>query len=424
MSLITNTFIFYLFLVTNINFIFTNSNLRVLGVVELIRHGARAPLISFNDIHKNLYFGTRRTQLTINGCRQHLLLGRWIRRRYIECENDKLLSRDINPKEVNIISSPLQRTIFSAASHILGVYPKAIIKLNYHGNEEFRNDDIPPIFDYKLDKRDGMEININVVDNEKDSVFRPNLCRRKGSNKLLKNDFVDKVKFFKIDPKDIKESIEDINKHYGEFFEHSHFNKKNYYTVKTLTILLKVLRPYKYHSRLKFHLKPKTQQTITKAILNRLYGYRINESIPKKLLASHLILLISDFLRNRYQNKISDKLLVLSGHDSNIINLLVNILDKEYLSKKIINSVTSLDDRNFLIPPLASSLLFELIQVKGNDKLWIRIVYNGENITEGFALEVKKLGKYDLLDYNDFNQLLKSRIHDEFENMNCSKTIN
>ncbi len=418
------SFLFYLLLLTNITLINTSSNIKVLGVVELIRHGARAPLITFNEKAKNLFFGTKRSQLTINGYRQHLLLGRWIKRRYVDGDVFKLISEKDIPKQVKIMSSPVQRTIFSAAAHVMGLYPDSIIKYSFEGQSDYKTDDIPPIEGYKEDTRDGSEVKISVLDNEKDTMFRVNLCKRIGSNTLIRKEYKNDIVFFNITNYELKSAIDDVNKTYGKYFIKSHFDYKNFYKVKTLNIMLKVLRPYEYHSDMKLRLKRETLETITKAILNRLYGYRLKETKYKKLLSSHMLDTISTFFSQKINNPNSvEKFILLSAHDSNIINVFVNLFSEEFLTKKILNSVSDKKDKAFLVPPLASSLLFELIQVNGDKNYWVRIIYNGENITNGFASEIKKFGKYDLLNFQDFKNLLNSRIDSSYKMLNCSKTL-
>ena len=418
------SFLFYLFLLTNITIIHTSSNIKVLGVVELIRHGARAPLITFNERAKNIFFGTKRSQLTINGYRQHLLLGRWIRRRYVDGDVYKLVSKAKLPNQVEILSSPVQRTIFSAAAHVMGLYPDAIIKYTFDGQSDYKTDDIPPIEGYSADKRDGDEINIKVLDNEQDTMFRVNLCKRVGSDILIRKEYRNDIVFYKIDKHELKDAIDDVNKTYGKYFIKSHFDDKNFYNVKTLNVMLKVLRPYEYHSDMKLRLKRETLETITKAILNRLYGYRLEETKYKKLLASHMLDVLSTFFRQKTVDPNSEKkFILLSGHDSNIINVFVNIFSVDFLTKKILNSVNDKKDKAFLVPPLASSLLFELIQVNGDNDYWVRVVYNGESITDGFISNVKNYGKYYLISFKDFINLLRSRIDTSYKKMNCSKPL-
>jgi hypothetical protein len=187
--------------------------------------------------------------------------------------------------------------------------------------------------------------------------------------------------------------------------------------------MLKVLRPYEYHSDLRLKLKHATLATITKAMLNRLYGYRLRESQGKKLLASNMLDILSNFFGPKIPYP-TGSLFIMSGHDSNIINVLANILDREFLENKIQSALTNKADKNFLIPPLASSLIFELVQVGKDPKLWVRVVYNGEAIKDGFARAIRRKEKHEeFLDFEDFNKLLKERVDTDYKLMNCSKTI-
>ncbi|MFM7851679.1 MAG: hypothetical protein ACKO96_07095, partial [Flammeovirgaceae bacterium] len=63
-----------------------------MGAFELVRHGARTPLIK--ESHSELYFGTQRSQLTINGFRQHFLLGKWIKKRYMSNKYNSFLTEE------------------------------------------------------------------------------------------------------------------------------------------------------------------------------------------------------------------------------------------------------------------------------------------------------------------------------------------
>jgi hypothetical protein len=165
-------------IVTNTN----QTNLSVIGVFEIIRHGARTPLQKGDT--SNFYIGTMRSQLTINGFRQHLLLGRWIRDRYIEGKQYKLFKKDFDELDlssIEIISSHRQRSIFSSASHLLGMFPNAIIKLNLEGHIEIRNDDVPPIKNFEYDPRDGREVTINVLNGRRDNMFKAAYCKKEKS---------------------------------------------------------------------------------------------------------------------------------------------------------------------------------------------------------------------------------------------------
>jgi len=102
-----------------------NAKAILISVVELNRHGARTPK-KFTEKQKVLFFGSQNMQLTINGFHQEQNLGLHIRERYIN--NLKFLSPKYNPEEFTIISSPTQRTVFSAAAFLTGLYPDYTVK--------------------------------------------------------------------------------------------------------------------------------------------------------------------------------------------------------------------------------------------------------------------------------------------------------
>ena len=90
-------------------------------VLEIWRHGARAPL-------QNKYsqeFKVDTEMLTASGRRQHYLIGRFLRDRYID--RMKFLSPTFKHNEVHVTSTHIARTIESARSHMLGFYPTVYI---------------------------------------------------------------------------------------------------------------------------------------------------------------------------------------------------------------------------------------------------------------------------------------------------------
>ena len=158
----------YLSFLLLLHFIFICES-ELIGVVELIRHGARTPM-SLEESNAKLYFGSRKGQLTFNGFRQHVLLGRWLRRRYVNGEVGRLFSGLDRSEELKVYSSPRERTIFSATAHISGLFPNSYTKLVYD-NQELKNDDTPPLKGFRIDKEYGREISINVLDYKKDFIF-------------------------------------------------------------------------------------------------------------------------------------------------------------------------------------------------------------------------------------------------------------
>lgn len=86
-------------------------------VMEICRHGARAPLT--DELSKNFTVGTGK--LTPSGMRQHYLLGRFLRKKYID--DMKFLSPTYKREELHVSSTHIERTVESARSHLLGLYP-------------------------------------------------------------------------------------------------------------------------------------------------------------------------------------------------------------------------------------------------------------------------------------------------------------
>ena len=400
---------------------------KVLGVVEIFRHGARAPKTNFSSGPK-LYFGSKRSQLTINGFRQQILLGRWLRRRYIYGDSYKLLSESsLKQNEFIIYSSPTQRAIFSSSAHLLGFLPQTTIKINFLGQQEVKTNDIPPITNFKL-RKSYKEIVVNVVDPNNDSMFKPQVCRRKESMLNLIEE-INKKDIFSISQKELKFAIDDILEKYGEFYENKTFHKEfledgNKYSSLTLTNLVDVLRQYKYHNNIEFDdlkLDSISLVALKKNRLNYFYNHRLDDSLGKKLYVSHMFSLIEEFFEKKLKNNTEVKMIMFSGHDNNIVDVISNLLDSNFLRNIIFKAVKSRKDYYFVVPPLASSIVIELVKVEGHELPFIKFLYNGDEITSHFAQHLEYEEDLGLLSYKGFMKLLSSRISDEFRSLKCNK---
>lgn len=86
-------------------------------VIETFRHGAREPLTDFWNAKEFKSKG----ELTPVGMRQHYVLGQLLRLEYIE--NLNFLTPTYNATELYVYSTNVNRTIISAMSQLLGLYP-------------------------------------------------------------------------------------------------------------------------------------------------------------------------------------------------------------------------------------------------------------------------------------------------------------
>jgi len=98
---------------------FISTRAELVQVIQLARHGARAPN-SFDYIPNQ--YPVDKGELTSLGLVQQYFLGQEMRKRFIENEN--FLSENFDPSEVVIKSSWKNRTVWSALSFTNGLYPQ------------------------------------------------------------------------------------------------------------------------------------------------------------------------------------------------------------------------------------------------------------------------------------------------------------
>ncbi|KAL6421287.1 hypothetical protein ACFW04_011891 [Cataglyphis niger] len=85
----------------------------------LYRHGDRTPVGRYkNDPYNETSWPVPYGQLTNLGKHQHLLLGRWLRKRY-----SHLLSNIYTPYDIYVLSTDVDRTLMSAEANLAGLYP-------------------------------------------------------------------------------------------------------------------------------------------------------------------------------------------------------------------------------------------------------------------------------------------------------------
>lgn len=161
----------FIFLLVNIMQLYLlNSKAILLSVFQINRHGARTPK-HFEERQKKLFFGSQNMQLTINGFRQEQMLGSFIKEKYVE--KLKFLSPEYLPDEFCLISSPTQRTIFSAAGFLSGLYPNFVVKnkyINFSSNNGVnlqKNNNIKNIVEKNSNNGNNTVGNSEIVKNEK-----------------------------------------------------------------------------------------------------------------------------------------------------------------------------------------------------------------------------------------------------------------
>ncbi|CAF1270061.1 unnamed protein product [Rotaria sordida] len=98
----------------------------LVGTHIIYRHGDRSPILSYPEsIVDEFFWPNGFGQLTLRGQLQQIRLGQYFRERYSELLNSTYVA-----SEVTIRSTDNDRTLMSAYSNLLGLYPTSKEKLD------------------------------------------------------------------------------------------------------------------------------------------------------------------------------------------------------------------------------------------------------------------------------------------------------
>ena len=363
-------FFFLLFIIIKIE----SKTKTLLCIVEFNRHGARtSKSLSSKTLSK--VFGSNMI-LTPNGFRQHELLGQYMRQRFIT--NEKFIKEKYDENQFEIFSTPIQRTMQSAIGFIHGFYPNSIVKMNYQESSELsqviNNDTIP----LNIDSFKYEEVPINVFSKSND-IFHRIQCNYKGE------DLDDKIKG---EVQKYKNGIYDLSKmnftniaiELGKFLnvdppEDSNDEENGKY----LEDLEKYLQSFLYHYG-KTLDDPNLSKEIVKVIrmkmINKKYFYRVEDSKYLRMLTSETFIQILKRFEQSIYDPLATKYTIYSAHDSNLMNIITNLIQNEKLLEYTKKAIDDQDIFDFLFPPYASSILFELYSF-GDDYI-VKINYNGK----------------------------------------------
>jgi len=194
------------------------------------------------------------------------------------------------------------------------------------------------------------------------------------------------------------------------------------------------MRPIQYHFDNKFfNITSSTNKLFNKLQLSKWYSTRLVDSQYTRLLASPML---SDFvghLDNFIMGKNPKKFILFSGHDDNIITVLISLLSEEFIRIRI-----NAGDQfyNFLQPGFASHFIMEVYSYKKYQKdffkflsedaliedYFIRVVYNGMVLRKGFNKELIYNHQLDGITFGNFRNFLLSRINYDYRYLDCSRT--
>jgi hypothetical protein len=390
---------------------------KLLSVVDLNRHGARTSY-SFPDKSENIY-GSGKMQLTINGFRQHQILGEFVNNKYIKQLN--FLSLEYNQNNFEAFSSQTERTIFSATAFLTGLYPGYKIKVNYDETEDFRIDDTFPSSNNQMKIK---EIPLQVITKKRDSMYHALNCKL--DKKILKeNDVcIEKDPIYPITTEDLKNSCNELRtflkiKETEDPNELSDHVKLNY--------LSDFYTSYVYHfiSKLRGrNISEETKVIVKKEKINRWYCERIHDSKKYRLSVSNFLDKIYDYFKkaveaNEKKSEDYKKMVLFFGHDTNFVNLFTNIFKTEFLKEMLNKAIEDEQIYNFLIPPFASNIFFELHFNEETANYYVQIIYNGEYLNKGIKYIDDKNIKGNMIDFKDFSKLVENIIDKDYQKLVC-----
>jgi hypothetical protein len=379
---------------------------KLIGVVEVIRHGSRSPSM-FSKIGKRYFFDAGARMLSVSGFRQHYIMGKFMRDRYIRKYH--LLPNHYQENDLQLYTSATQRTIFSLTGQILGLYPGININPIYKEDKVLKFNGDPPLFNKKKflqKKRTKVDISItNAIDN----ILHAWACKNPDTNTNLKG-ATQKSEIFSLSQHNLQYMLKVFGEKIPYLFEH-HPKIKYMNQDKLIKSLIDYVRCTAYVSEDYIKTYPTSMVNLMKKhVINRWYGMRLNKENSEQVKASvhGLFSYIMNFFINKIKNEEEQpKLVIFSGHDTNIIDLLVNLLNHDYIRKLIHMSINDNDSFHFIIPKFASNLIFELHQVEG--KYFVKIMYNAKKIKQHFILEEVEYNKREGLPFEDFKKLIHSR---------------
>ena len=194
----------------------------------------------------------------------------------------------------------------------------------------------------------------------------------------------------------------------------------------------KYIITYFYHYGIKMEevLPLKVVEVVKKMYVNKWYSSRIEDSKLLRLGASEFLEKVNEIFtkavssrRNFLKPKVGNiKYTVYSSHDTAIVNIISNLIERSSLIKIINSAVDDQSSYDFLVPPFASNVLFELHYSREKKEYYVMVLYNGRVINQTLRGMNRSYedGKIPL---EVFVKFIKSRIDEDYKRLDCSEAV-
>lgn len=295
---------------------------RLIFAIDVVRHGDRTALVASEKLPHAWKEGLG--QLTGKGMNQHFALGTKLRKKYVDEKG--LLPAEYQTDTIYVRSTDYDRTLMSAQSLLLGLYPPGTGQL------------------HPVTKLQPIPIHTKSTDNDELVSFH--------FNEPPLSTLIEKHVFTREDWKKRSEALSPQFKKWTEAIGHKVENLRNLIMAGDLLHV---------HS---LHQAP-LPTTLSKKEINEIIGHgnwvmTTIFSTPEvsDMLGQKMLMVVSDYLKQASEKKSSLKYVLVSGHDTTILAILAAL-------------GAPLDT----IPPYASHLSFELYE-KDNKEQFVKVIYN------------------------------------------------
>jgi hypothetical protein len=407
-----------------------DENEKVVMIVNLLRHGARTPSKHRPEYDK--YFDKMVPgKLTHNGFRQMVLLGKAIRKLYVESKLvsfNNFIDSDKVEEQFLLMSSPSPRAIESALGYSLGLFPEYSPKVHDRSNPLYDHDPAPPLLKSKLEELlsvSNKTYNMIVEQKDKDVLFHSRRC---GFPEHIYNP-INHKRHISADNRIVSNEERKLL----HSFLSIHFNitlkdtTHNDLSDKLARSLYTGVRCINAQTNGKIHLPKPVKVILKKLFTHYLFMKRTDHEEITKITSSPFL----DHLLQFFDHKVNNiterldfyelgrfnyrnlRLVSYSGHDYNFVGLIKNLIHLETISHYIEN--IEIYEKLILIP-FASTIDFVL--VKYSKEYYVKIFLNGEEIFE--KIRSHKLNEEIIYEkgrgipYETFRKIIDGRIFKDY----------
>jgi Histidine phosphatase superfamily (branch 2) len=369
-------------------------------VTNVFRHGARTPVTNYLNYQwaNNIGIGN----LTFGGMRQHYYLGAQLQKNYSALLNPTAYTNF----DVQVMSSPLMRTVQSAQSHLQGVYSPGLTNdpNTGFGPQTTSNVFVPPItpytYTFNQDKAVPFGFGMFPVSTDTDYLdfyfMVPTSCPNfYPSVTTARKD---------IDPTYNKLVQPTCDKLQGLGFNPQQFQQStcNLTMIEAAYDCLVANRFYNGQNDAGLSDDFYTELTNAKSINSVLY-FPTDQTI--NMFTNNISRSIIDGMNDKIAGKTQLKYRVFSGHDTTLTPLMMKL---DLISLACLKGIypNGVDPNCQTHPPYASTLIFELV-TNQNNNYFVRILYNGQPVAPICSNPVDQY----YCDFNSFQTEFSNRMY-------------